>query len=61
MAKIRILVVDDSVVVRRLLARLLSSDPLLEVVASAPSGRVALAKLQANGALDRILVKWSLK
>jgi two-component system, chemotaxis family, protein-glutamate methylesterase/glutaminase len=45
MGKIRILVVDDSVVVRRLVADLLSSDPLLEVVASAPNGRVALAKL----------------
>lgn len=49
MGRIRILVVDDSVVVRRVLTHLLSSDPELEVVGSAPNGRIALAKiLQLN-------------
>src|SRR5439155_1312089 len=45
MPKIRILVVDDSVVVRRLVSDLLSSDPALEVAATAANGRIALDKL----------------
>ncbi len=46
MAKVRILVVDDSVVVRRLVARVLEEDPAFEVVGTAPNGRIALAKLE---------------
>jgi len=45
MAPIRILVVDDSVVIRRLLSDTLSGDPALEVVATAGDGRIALAKI----------------
>ena len=45
MSKVRILVVDSSVVVRRLLTNVLSSDPSLEVVGSAPNGRIAIAKV----------------
>lgn len=45
MAKIRILVVDDAVVFRRLVSEELSSDPALEVVGTAPNGRIALAKI----------------
>ena len=45
MAPIRILVVDDSVVIRRLLSDTLSGDPALEVVATASDGRIALAKI----------------
>jgi two-component system chemotaxis response regulator CheB len=45
MARIRILVVDDSVVIRRLLCNTLSKDPDLEVIASAGDGRIALAKI----------------
>ncbi len=45
MAPIRILVVDDSVVIRKLLCDTLSKDPELEVVASASDGRIALAKI----------------
>jgi two-component system chemotaxis response regulator CheB len=45
MAKIRILIVDDSVVVRRMVADLLASDAALEVAGTAPNGRIALAKL----------------
>jgi two-component system chemotaxis response regulator CheB len=45
MAPIRILVVDDSVVIRKLLSDTLSRDPELEVVASAGDGRIALAKI----------------
>ena len=45
MRKIRVLVVDDAVVVRRMVADLLSADPDLEVVGTAANGRLALAKL----------------
>jgi two-component system, chemotaxis family, protein-glutamate methylesterase/glutaminase len=45
MAKHRILVVDDSVVIRKLVSDELSRDPELEVVGTAPNGRIALAKL----------------
>jgi len=43
--RIRVLVVDDSVVVRRLVADALSEDPAIEVVGSAANGRLALAKV----------------
>ena len=43
--KTRVLVVDDSVTVRRLLTDALSADPELEVVASAANGRIALQKI----------------
>jgi two-component system chemotaxis response regulator CheB len=45
MSKVRILVVDDSVVFRRLLSQELSADPALEVVGTAANGRIALAKM----------------
>ena len=45
MARIRILVVDDSLVIRKLLCDTLSGDPEMEVVASAGDGRIALAKI----------------
>ena len=45
MSKLRVLIVDDSVVVRRLLTSVLSGDPDLEVAGSAPNGRIALAKI----------------
>ncbi|HET6574178.1 MAG TPA: chemotaxis response regulator protein-glutamate methylesterase [Fimbriiglobus sp.] len=45
MAKIRILVVDDAVVFRRLVADELNADPALEVVGTAANGKIALAKL----------------
>jgi two-component system chemotaxis response regulator CheB len=45
MPKIRILVVDDAVVIRRLVSDELAKDPLLEVVGTASNGRIALAKL----------------
>jgi two-component system chemotaxis response regulator CheB len=43
--KIRVLVVDDAVVFRRLVAQELSADPAIEVVGTAANGRIALAKL----------------
>lgn len=45
MPKTRILVVDDSVVVRRMVTQVLSSQPTLEVVGAASNGRIALAKI----------------
>jgi two-component system chemotaxis response regulator CheB len=45
MAAIRILVVDDSVVIRRLLSDTLSADPTLDIVGTASDGRIALAKI----------------
>src|SRR6516165_2656740 len=45
MAKIRILVVDDAVVFRRLVSEELANDPALEVVGTAANGRIALAKM----------------
>lgn len=46
MTATRILVVDDSVVVRRLLSQVLSEHPELEVVGTAANGRIALQKLE---------------
>src|SRR4051794_28092591 len=45
MPNCRVLVVDDSVVFRRLVSEELSRDPELEVVGTAANGRIALAKL----------------
>src|SRR6516225_1937155 len=45
MPRFRVLVVDDSVVYRRLVSEELSRDPELEVVGTAANGRIALAKL----------------
>jgi len=44
--RIRVLVVDDSVAVRRLLTSILSSDPGLQVVGSAADGKAALAAIE---------------
>lgn len=41
--RIRVLVVDHSAVTRRLITQVLQADPEIEVVASAPNGRVAVA------------------
>src|SRR5262245_15991317 len=45
MPKIRVLVVDDAVVFRRLVADALSHDPALEVAGTAANGRIALSKM----------------
>src|SRR6266705_2952945 len=45
MSKIRVLVVDDAVVFRRLVSDELSNDPALEVVGTAANGRIALARM----------------
>lgn len=45
MGPITVLVVDDSVVMRRLVSDILASDPDIEVVGTAANGKVALAKI----------------
>src|SRR5215475_15002022 len=42
----RILVVDDSLIMRNLIKEIVDSDPDLEVVDTAPDGRVALQKVR---------------
>lgn len=46
MDKIRVLIVDDSAVIRRLLSDLLKADPQIEVVGMAANGEIALPKVQ---------------
>jgi len=43
---IRVLVVDDAVVIRRMLTDILTEDPDIEVVGTAPNGRIAMAKVK---------------
>ena len=45
MPKIRVLIVDDSVVVRRLVSDVLETNPSIEVAGVAANGRIALAKI----------------
>ena len=45
MNPIRVMVVDDSVVVRKIVTDVLSADPDIEVVGTAVNGKIALAKL----------------
>jgi two-component system chemotaxis response regulator CheB len=45
MRRIRVLVVDDAVVVRRLVTDVLAADPDIEVVGVAANGRIALQKI----------------
>jgi two-component system, chemotaxis family, protein-glutamate methylesterase/glutaminase len=48
-SKIRVLVVDDSVVIRRLVTQALGEDPGIEVVGAAANGAIALQRIpQAN-------------
>lgn len=46
MSAIRVLVVDDSVVIRRLITQALDQDPQIEVVGTAANGRIALTKAE---------------
>ncbi|WP_104524325.1 protein-glutamate methylesterase/protein-glutamine glutaminase [Blastococcus atacamensis] len=46
MNPIRVMVVDDSVVVRKIVTDVLSEDPGIEVVGTAVNGKVAVAKLE---------------
>lgn len=53
--KIKVMVVDDSAVIRGLISRALKEDPDVEIVASAANGKVALQLLQHHPA-DIILL-----
>ena len=55
MSKIRLLVVDDSSLMRRALVQILSQDPDLEVVATAANGQIALHQLEDHD-LDAVLL-----
>ncbi len=46
MSNVRVLVVDDSVVVRKLITDALAAEPDVEVLATAAHGRIALAKIE---------------
>ncbi|MFO0982208.1 MAG: chemotaxis response regulator protein-glutamate methylesterase [Planctomycetota bacterium] len=50
MKPIRVLVVDDAVVVRRVVADTLAADPDFEVVGTAANGRLALQRLERHDA-----------
>jgi two-component system, chemotaxis family, protein-glutamate methylesterase/glutaminase len=45
MSNIRVLIVDDAVMIRTRLSKILTLDPDIEVVGTAASGKIALAKL----------------
>ncbi len=47
MTKIRVLIVDDSALIRQVLTELLSSDPDIEVVGAAPDPYIAREKIKA--------------
>lgn len=44
--RIRVLVVDDSVVMRQLITRMLGSDPMVDIIGTARDGREAVAKVE---------------
>ena len=46
MRKARVLIVDDAVVVRRIVTDVLSADPELEVIGTAANGKIGLQKIQ---------------
>jgi two-component system chemotaxis response regulator CheB len=46
MPKIRVLIADDSVVIRRLVSNCLAEDQDIEVIGTAANGQIALAKIQ---------------
>ena len=45
MPKVRVLIVDDSVVIRRIVSDIISGDPDLEVAGVAANGRIALDRI----------------
>jgi two-component system, chemotaxis family, protein-glutamate methylesterase/glutaminase len=45
MRKIKVLIVDNAVVVRKFVADTLGSDPEIEVIATAANGKIALQKI----------------
>ncbi len=55
MSRSRVLIVDDSVVIRQFLSERLGADPSIEIVGVAANGRIALAKL-AHLTVDIIIL-----
>ncbi len=47
MSKTRVLIVDDSALVRKILQDILSSDPAIEVIGTAPDPYIAIKKIKA--------------
>lgn len=45
MQKIKVLVVDDSILIRKFISDMINSDPELETCGSAPNGKIALGKI----------------
>lgn len=45
MSRIRVLIVDDAVVIRRIVSDVLAGDPDIEVVGTAANGKIALSKI----------------
>ncbi len=45
MSKIRVLIVDDAVVIRRIVSDVLGADPEIEVVGTAANGKIGLARI----------------
>lgn len=45
MSKVRVLIVDDSVVIRKILAEVFAADDAIEVAGSASSGKLAIQKI----------------
>lgn len=45
MSKIRVLIIDDAVVIRRIVSDVLGGDPDIEVVGTAANGKIGLAKI----------------
>lgn len=48
MDKARVLVVDDSAVIRRLLSDILKADPQIELIGAAPNASIALARIKED-------------
>lgn len=46
MPRIRVLVVDDSVVIRKIVTEALAVDPMIEIVGTASNGRIAQSKIE---------------
>ena len=49
MSKIRVLIVDDSALIRKVLTEILSSDPDIEVIGTANDPLIAIDKIKQIG------------
>jgi len=44
--KIKVLIIDDSALVRRVMTDILSADPMIEVVGTAPDAQIATRQIK---------------